>query len=403
MLTALALSLGVHTLTGLVAVRLGDSIIGGGRRGDKPLVLAEPPESLLRDPSLPQPAPAPESPAPESVPIAVRPPDSPPPPPPPPPPPVIEVTPGVDGSTANVQTWKGFAEATEHKAPKFVVEQAGLTPAPGAAASEEEAARSAEARAAEAAPDEPAATETAPAESPSQPMGQTPPAEVEARIPAPGPAPAPEQTLQADAIEPKPGAETPSPPLLMDPPAETSLLGILPPLAPQQSSLVMLNPPDPQPDQPTLQEPAADQPATTLPGTHAEPSPAQSQSARPTGEPGLRADDESAARSMEDAIVVRPGKPIARPGLNIKTATARFSPSTIVLNRPKNPLVRITFGRSGRVLLAEFVPGQTTGSADVDKPLLDSLHRWSARGKDLLRIPENDPNAGVTLTFRIVF
>lgn len=367
------MSVVVHMLTGVVVVRLGDSWRADRPRDGSTLVLAQAPASLLRDPAMVEQPREPEpavTPPPESTP------------PPPPPPPVLEVTPGVDGSTANVQTWKGFAEATEHMAPKFVVDQAGLTPKPGTATSENAPVDAAEHAQPEVAKVtlqalEPVATEplpTEPTEAPrpeslSEPLPQPEPAA------DPQPEPKPEVTSSPMGILPAP-EEWPVPRAVTEP-------------APEEARLPTPEPVGPPAPEALLQEPTRNPP--------------QQQTALPTGEEGIRANDESVARSTEDAIIVRPGKPIARPGLNIKTATARFSPSTIALNRPKSPLVRITFGRDGRVLLAEFVPGHTTGSADVDKPLLDSLHRWSARGKDLLRIPENDPKAGVTLTFRIVF
>jgi len=176
------------------------------------------------------------------------------------------------------------------------------------------------------------------------------------------------------------------------PPSRTVLEAPLPVSMPEdQPGVVELVPelPAPTPAEPTRPESA--------------PPPATANAGGSRAEPGLLADDESVPTSLKDPIAVRPGKVLARKGLNIRTSHPRFTATTLALTQPRNPLVRITFGRNGKVQKAEFVEGHSTGYPDVDKPLLDSLHRWVARGEQLAKIPVGPPEAGLTMEFRILF
>lgn len=388
LMVAVALSAGVHMLAGVTIATMpaGSNQPSRGGASDGPTTLLTLP--IAPQANSPMPEPKPEPPNPEIAsqrPALIEPPE-------PPPPPEREITAGVDDSTAITETWKGVKpeEAVAQAAPKFEIDQAGYVRE-------------------EATPGEPAAQQVPPA-APSQP-----PATLQA-APETLPEPAPREPVEAPTVpndqQPKPASdstplpEMPSPAGEDEGQAEHTVKGEaqladhadihLPQRQLQKRAVV--------PVVPSVQATA---PATLAP---AQPSvtpitPAQLQSPVPTGTstpPGIVEDDESAARSATETLTVRPGKPVARAGLRIQTSFARFSVSALLLTKPRSPLVRITFGRDGRVKRAEFVPGQTTGSADVDKPLLDSLYRWSAKGKDLTTIPANDPDAGLTLTFRIV-
>ncbi|MCX5690087.1 MAG: hypothetical protein NTV94_09965, partial [Planctomycetota bacterium] len=85
--------------------------------------------------------------------------------------------------------------------------------------------------------------------------------------------------------------------------------------------------------------------------------------------------------------------------------------TTRIMSSPRNPVVRVTFGRSGKVIKADFIDGQTTGWPDVDGPLKDALYRWTASGEELKKLPpppppradgKPAPQRGISLTFRVL-
>lgn len=423
-LCALTLSVVIHGVGGLALARYG-SLPAADGEGVSSLLLLSPspqpeglppvkPEESLRSESVPPDGQLPDPPTmlPESIPAEVqvveRPPE----------PERLEVVAGVDESTAITRAWKGVneSEATPHSAPKFSNDQAGFTPRAGATG--DGTPSTSQTVSATDEPREPGADAgsglTDGTSDTRQPRTKALPAEsLPPRVPRPTPAPMerkPDEEMRARSREaslPAPDeraqnveqvrssasmflVEAPWPEGIL--PAYSAMqLHLTPPRAPREAAILD------ESSRPTRAGDAAraEQSEEQRSGVPA--------AGSLTGTPGVRADDESVARSATDPIVVRPGKPVARKGLNIKTSYARFSPSTIVLSRPRNPLVRLTFGRDGKMRRAEFVDGETTGSLDADKTLLDSLHRWSASGKDLERLPVNDPDAGVTLTFRIVF
>ncbi|GJQ31093.1 MAG: hypothetical protein HBSAPP03_29770 [Phycisphaerae bacterium] len=378
MVIAALLSVGVHVGTGVVVLRYADGVTVG--------VLTLPPDAptqtLLTLASPETPLPHPEPPKPEATPVSVRPPD---PPAEPPPTPLREVTAGVDESKAITETWKGVneAEATEHAAPKFEIDQAGFSPEAGPPMPPAEAAP-----VVDVSPEAPSSEES---RATPQPEPVVPP-------PSTAETPSPNSTVEVgdqsneatdadearEAREATPPTEAPRPDATLPVPAEA-------PAQTEQEAQALVEAREAArvTDSKAAMPGQSPPPPTTLAGGTNAPA-------------GILAPDESAARSASEPIAVKPGKPVARAGLRIQTSYARFSVSALILNKPRSPLVRITFGRDGKVKHAAFVPGQTTGSEDVDKPLLDSLYRWSAQGKDLLTIPTHDPHAGLTLTFRIV-
>lgn len=181
-------------------------------------------------------------------------------------------------------------------------------------------------------------------------------------------------------------AYTPSAPASVPPPARPA------PPATQAGA--------PEPTVPVAPAPAA---AAMPSAPAAAPAPGMTPQAAAPREPGVLGDDESSPRAANEALVVRPGRTLARPGLQVRTSHLRLDSTTRLFAAPRDPVVRVKFGRNGRVLLAEFVEGKSTGNPAIDKPLLDSLHRWSASGEDLLRLATDDPDAGLTLVFRIDF
>lgn len=131
----------------------------------------------------------------------------------------------------------------------------------------------------------------------------------------------------------------------------------------------------------------------------------------PRGVPrsGLGAGEEAEAMSdaaaLETAIEIKPGKVMAGKGIQIRTVRPEWAITTRLRASPRNPVVKLTFGKSGRVIRASFVENQTTGDREVDGPLLDALYRWTARGETIDKLPTPRPNAyerGVTLSFRVL-
>jgi hypothetical protein len=164
----------------------------------------------------------------------------------------------------------------------------------------------------------------------------------------------------------------------------------------------------PKPDAPAA-TPASSSSAPPVP---VNPGTAQPQGTTASGTaPGEKSDAESIAAALEEAIDVKPGKVLAAKGLQVQTVRPEWSVATRLMSSPRNPVVKITFGRSGKVLKAEFVEGQTTGWPDVDGPLKDALYRWTAKGAALSKLPPAPPpgpdgrtpeQKGLSLTFRVI-
>ncbi|MFO0833387.1 MAG: hypothetical protein U0638_00340 [Phycisphaerales bacterium] len=122
---------------------------------------------------------------------------------------------------------------------------------------------------------------------------------------------------------------------------------------------------------------------------------------RPARRAGEVSDRESDAAAVRSAVNVDPGRPAATKGLKINTVRPEWSTTTRIVALPKNPVVRVRFNRAGKVVDANFVDRYDTGWPDVDGPLLDAIYRWKAEGERLRELPENDPEAVITVTFRI--
>jgi len=285
---------------------------------------------------------------------------------------------GIEHSDAHTNTWKGFAEATEHSAPVSTTEQAALSMDPGAFGSGAAAGVS-------------ESPEGAP-----QPKSASP--DLDQRDP---PQVAP---VQLHPLQP---AVTTVEPVAVG--AASEGLIVLPPVQPLVQQIEPFQARPVQPVEETTSErrevletppapPDLDQPAETV---------VIQQSAgaggQPRAIPGEKSDEESVATAIRNAMEYRPGRPVAREGLQVKTVLPRWSATTRVVARPENAIVRIEFSRSGRVIMAEFVKhdGKVgTGYKDVDGPLLDAVYRWTAKGKDLEALLGTDPDATLCVVIR---
>jgi hypothetical protein len=155
-----------------------------------------------------------------------------------------------------------------------------------------------------------------------------------------------------------------------------------------------------------------DTPAAAVPTTGmevpvaSEAPPAPPRPIRSNVEPGIKADKESAAAALAQAVRVVPGRVIAAHGLELFTRRPHWAVTTLATRRPSNPVVWITFGRTGRVLEAGFLSdGERefrTGYPDVDEPIISALYQWTAKGDQLRELPLDEPRAGVTLTIRLI-
>jgi len=378
----------------------------------------------------------------------VEPPEPPtpvPPPTPPPEPPIPEepeIRPGIDASTAETPTWQGFETATEHAAPLSRFEQSAMSPSPGVPTPP-------------GAPPAPPAAAPSPSATPAPPAVATPPAGRGVADGADGADEAPVAPVEgsAEAGEVASGADGPASleDSLPDEP-NPSEAGPVPPDAadPSASEFAPISPwnPDPPGDEPTLAMPPLPAPrgpfAPTPPSSAAEvaeqtprpdgvadgpeaptavesgartesepaalpsppspvvPPPATIGVDRPGDRPAEESDAESDAMALEEAVEVRPGRVVAGKGLRIRTIKPRFSVTTQLVAQPKNAVVRVRFGRAGRVVKAGFLPGRGTGYPDVDGPLLDAIYRWTATGEALARLSATDPEAVIPMTFEIV-
>jgi hypothetical protein len=120
-----------------------------------------------------------------------------------------------------------------------------------------------------------------------------------------------------------------------------------------------------------------------------------------SGRPGEKSDQSSDPTSLlREAIDVVPGRPAAAKGLKIKTTPPQWSITTMLVRGARNPVIAITFGKSGKVIKAEFLRGMDAGSAEVNGPLIDAIHEWRAEGERLKRLPDTK-DAGVTIVMRI--
>ena len=88
-------------------------------------------------------------------------------------------------------------------------------------------------------------------------------------------------------------------------------------------------------------------------------------------------DAESTPTDTFDAVEVVPGEVLVTRGVEINPARPRFSAVSLVSSVVRSPEVRITFDNTGRVIDADLIT--STGSANVDFPIRNSLFRWTAR------------------------
>ncbi len=286
------------------------------------------------------------------------------------PPPTPEepiVRPGISRSQAVTINWLGFESPTEHQARPAEIDQAALSPLePGLTEAETEPA------------------EPAPSEVTLETVTESP-AEVDAEL-AVAAAPA---TLSPES------ARDPSAPTLPEIVEEGAGF-----LAGQLVQIVKRTLEEASELEAAVERAAAQSlPEHSAPEQSASPA---SSAASGDVRDALPSESEAPATSREEPVKWAPGQPVAAEGLEITTVQPRWNISTRVSAFPRNPVVRIGFGRDGKVRKAEFLPGKSTGYREVDGPLLDALYRWTAKGEALEALPADDPEAAVFLPVEIV-
>lgn len=128
---------------------------------------------------------------------------------------------------------------------------------------------------------------------------------------------------------------------------------------------------------------AAPSPAPTL--TPTPPAPQPSDEPKPTNAP--KDEREAPPVSRIENLVVRPGAVIARHGIQINTVAPRFSPVALHSSIPANPDLVLTFDKAGKVIHVRFA--KATGYDNIDGPLLTATYKWTAKGPELDKVPQN--------------
>jgi hypothetical protein len=294
----------------------------------------------------------------------------------------IEITPGIDASDAETETWMGAPRATAHEARKSSVAQPALSRSPGAfgpeqsmeATSHDEEAREAQ--------------QELQQQDRRDEQARQDPREARAREDATGE----RHTTPAGAQEVV-GVDI------------TGLLRALP-----RGFDVSMRPSDLDPPAPEQQAVIGTVRREAADGMRAQQRFEQSSSAsqsRQSGaidkRPGAESDSESPASAIQETMSFRPGMPLAREGVTIRTVLPRFSTSTRMLSRAtRNPIVIVTFNKQGKVVEAKYEPERSTGSDEWDAPLLDSIYRWTATGKKLRELAGDHPDARLVLRIEYI-
>lgn len=181
--------------------------------------------------------------------------------------------------------------------------------------------------------------------------------------------------------------------------------------APRPRNTALNAPPDPAPNtpsDPSVDAPESPEQVAPMPPTPAGRQASPGQEAIPAGvvpdsTSGEVSDRESIATAIKNAVKVEPGQPVAGKGLTVKTLRPRWSHFTLITAAPDNAVVRVDFGKDGKVANVELL--RSSGRTDVDRPMLDAVYMWTASGKQLRDLPDLDANGKpsvVRMTFEMI-
>jgi outer membrane biosynthesis protein TonB len=209
--------------------------------------------------------------------------------------------------------------------------------------------------------------------------------------------------LRAPAVEPDPASRPTDATRAVDAPAAAApVIAALPltprPDMPPGSPPTPPLPPSVKPDAPMNQAPAqpTDPQQPTTDGQQPEPRQAagspSSQQAPQTAAP--KSNPTAAPQQPREAPPVsriegqvKPGAVIARYGIEIRTIRPRFSTIAVRSSIPANPTVQVVFDKLGDVVDARIL--KSSGYANIDSPILNSLYRWKATGENLKKLTGN--------------
>jgi hypothetical protein len=109
-----------------------------------------------------------------------------------------------------------------------------------------------------------------------------------------------------------------------------------------------------------------------------------------TGGEGSLSDLESPASAKIETLPAdwKNGKLISARGVQLKTRRPLFDMLTQITTRGRPPIVSIWFNLEGTAVRASI--DSSSGSADIDGPILDSLYRWRATGRQINELKGNE-------------
>lgn len=150
--------------------------------------------------------------------------------------------------------------------------------------------------------------------------------------------------------------------------------------------------------------------AETAPAEPARPSkPVSDAGGGPSGGdilPGVMSDKESSPTAKDPVVNIDDwGRPAAGEGIEVMPRRPVWGPTIAAVAMPRSPTVLVEFDRTGRVRKASFVKENgkllSTGSAEVDRVLLNSVYNWRAKGAKIEALPAEGPGSRFRLRMHI--
>ena len=122
--------------------------------------------------------------------------------------------------------------------------------------------------------------------------------------------------------------------------------------------------------------------------------------------PGEISDKESAPTAKDPVVNIDDwGRPAAGEGIEVMPRRPVWGPTIAAVAMPRSPTVLVEFDRTGRVRKASFVKENgkvlSTGSAEVDRVLLNSVYNWRAKGAKIEALPAEGPGSLFRLRMHI--
>ncbi|MDX2114907.1 MAG: energy transducer TonB [Planctomycetota bacterium] len=152
-------------------------------------------------------------------------------------------------------------------------------------------------------------------------------------------------------------------------------------------------------------------PRAATPAAPGVPGPGASEAARPNSLPpapaasgarelGLASDRESDATSIVSAPMRKLGQPLSGKGLEVLTRRPRFTHYSRLMGAARDPVFKILFRSDGTVEDVELV--RSSGNPDIDRPLIDAMFQWRAKGEPLTKLKPGPPQETIAIEFRVL-